>query len=411
MYTRLIIFALFLSLVSPSFGQFSMERYLSTAVSEPELAYLNEQASFVEENGFKSPILREVEFRARIRNFGNGFEDYRLRFSPLNPLEKSANKNYRDAVSQQLDAEYRMNLEEVLLRRYQVMTEHYKLSQTRKVLDQDLNFYTELKTVLQQDASMSALRDAIATDKEILDIKLKLEEIASELTALEHTIRQAYPYEGDLSWASDLVAISEIKLWLESLQGINVNNNLYLINELHKVQVTSSELKVKQQESFSNIGYVQAEYRKDPTQTFGENMGMQVGVSLPVTNPDKPDLQRRKLKMLEDSQDLKQDKAELQQYIDKKISKLESLLRQHELISEKLNSYKNKKLTTGTSSSGLKLLLDLHEFTSELEQRKLELDQKIRSSYLQILSFDGKLSSQPYINYLSPSHSPFEMNR
>lgn len=96
-------------------AQFSMEGYLSNAVSDSELQFFKDRQDFVNENGFKSPILREVEFRARVRTFDEGFSDYRLRFSPLNPFEIAANKDYRNELNQQLSISYLLNLEEVLL--------------------------------------------------------------------------------------------------------------------------------------------------------------------------------------------------------------------------------------------------------------------------------------------------------
>ena len=114
MVGRLVIF-LILVLPLPVLGQFTMEGYLANAISDEELQFVRTKQDFLNENKFNSPIIREVEFRARIRNFGNGFEDYRLRFSPLNPLEKKANKDYQKALYEQIATEYQLNLEEVLL--------------------------------------------------------------------------------------------------------------------------------------------------------------------------------------------------------------------------------------------------------------------------------------------------------
>jgi hypothetical protein len=365
----------------------------------------------VDENGFNSPILREVEFRARIRQFGEGFSDYRLRFSPLNPFEKAANKNYKNILSNQISTEYLMNLEEVLLRRYEVMIDHRNLSMQKEILDGNIKFYNNLLSLYQSQTELSSVKDYISLDKSLLESSLELEKIKNELYQLEELIRDTYPYSGSISWVNhEFVEISHIKEWLAQQRTLDLNNNLYLLNEQQKELVTDAEYRIKKQESFSNIGYVQAEYRNDPGNQFQENMGMQIGLSLPIVNPDKPDLERRKLEMLEDTQDFELEKKNLERYIKFAQLDLESQIRRYELIAKKSAIYTDQTFFAKIGANTIDTMLELQEFKAELARLKTTLSATIYKSYLNLLSYDAQLSKEPYLNYLAKDQTSFTLD-
>ena len=246
MKAAVTIFLLFVGINEAVFAQFTMEGYLANAVSDSELQFFRARQDFVDENGFKSPILREVEFRARIRQFGQGFEDYRLRFSPLNPFEKSANKNYRDVLTDQISTEYLMNLEEVLLRRYEVMIDHRALTKQKKILSANINFYNNLLQLYQKQSGLSSVKDYISIDKALLEASLENEELSNELIQLETLITDTYSFSGPINWSiQQFIDVATVKQWLNQQIALDLNNNLYLLNEQQKELVSDAEYRIK----------------------------------------------------------------------------------------------------------------------------------------------------------------------
>ena len=390
-------------------AQFSMTDYLANAISEEELGYSQAKIEFLKDNKFNSPIIREVEFRARIRDFGEGFEDYRLRFSPLNPFEKRANQEYHSALQDQLKLEYRKNLEEVLLSRYLLMIEHIKLSRQISVLEASEIFYQRALSLTQSTGSSSAIKDFIALDKSHLETILDLSEARSELELIEETIKYTYSYEAPISWDyEEIVAIETIRDWLLSTNP-EIANNLELKNEQEKEKLDALDYKIEKNETFSNIGYVQAEYREDPDNSFSQNLGMQVAVSLPIVNRDKPKLQRQKLEMLDNSQDLERDRKELEEYMSTHLKNLSTTFYHYDLVSDKLTNYQGREFNTTSTNNALDLMIELHEFQSELKMHQIDSESEIISLYIELRSLNGELSETPYYNYLSEGLEMFEI--
>ena len=391
-------------------AQFTMEGYLSNSVSDTELQFFKERQEFVNENGFKSPILREVEFRARVRTFEEGFGDYRLRFSPLNPFERTANKNYRNELNEQLSISYLLNLEEVLLGRYELMIQHWRLTENLSLVNQNISFTDNILELLKSQPSNGTIKDFIRTDKANFKSSLEYETILLERAALEEQIRQTYAFGDDIRWdANELIPVSVIKAWLDQHDVMDATNNLAIRNEQQKEAVAAAEYKIKQQESFSNIGYVQAEYREDEDNNFGQNLGMQIGLSLPIINPDKPDLQRRKLEMLEDSQEAALEKHNLEIYINQLYAKLSALIKQYEMVETKLANYNENSFTSESNTDAMDILIELQEFRTELSLKKIDLNASVYKLYINLLSINSQLSTPPYQNYLSRNQTSFEL--
>jgi hypothetical protein len=203
-----------------------MESYLGNSISDSEMKYLNSIQDFLNETGFRSPLLREIEFRARVQNFGDGFEDYRLRFSPLNPLESRANKKYKVALSNQFNVEYQLKLEEVLMNRYILLIEHHQLSARKISLESSIEFYQQILDIHKQNPEKLSFKDYISTDKALIEALLKLESLKTKLRTIEYTIRLTYPYSGAIDWSlQNIVAVEEIKDWYQNTSINDPNNN------------------------------------------------------------------------------------------------------------------------------------------------------------------------------------------
>lgn len=394
---------------TPSMGQFSMEGYLSNAVQAVEIKSIQEQLYFIDQHGFKSPILREVEFRMRVTHFGEGLDNYKLRFSPLNPYEIGANKAYRVALEHQMSAQLKLSLNEVLKGRYQLLIDHFFLVQQLNFLAREISFYQELITMASEQPQRFSVKDIIRTDKSLLKANIRQLELVNEQLQLEYLIKQTYDYQGTIDWTTEeLATIDQIQSWLNAQKMPLLDNNLLVKNEEQKNLLEDAELKIKKQESFSNIGYLQVEYRPDENSTVGESMGLQIGVNIPVVNADKPDLERRRLKMLENIQEFNEDKNSIHTSMNFAQMQLSSLLVQHNMIDNKIKSYDAYRLSAQSNAS-LDVLLELREYQFELKALELRIFAEVLEKYIILLSFDGQLAEDPYVNYLSKAKNSFSI--
>ena len=410
MIRQTVIFLLVLILWHSSNAQFTMEAYLSNSVQAVEIQSIKEQQYFIDQHGFKSPILRELEFRMRVTHFGEGLDNYKLRFSPINPYERSANKAYRSALEEQMNVQLKLSLNEVLKGRYQLMIDHFYLSQQLQLLNEEIELYEQLFAITGKQPQQFSIKDVIQTDKSLLKADLRKQELLTEQQQLEFLIRQTFDYQGNIFWSlKDLVSVNDIQDWLNVHAVKSINDNLFIQNEEQKSIVAASELTIKQRESFSDIGYLQAEYRPNENNTIGQNMGLQIAVNIPVVNADKPDLERRRLGMLEDMQDFVEEKLSLNTSMNFTQIQLNSFLKQYEKVSDKLKFYDGYQLNPVANGS-LDTVLELRGFQFELKALELRLYSDILEKYITMRAFDGDLAEDPYLNYLSADKNGFDLD-
>lgn len=294
--------------------------------------------------------------------------------------------------------------------RYEIMIEHWQLTQEKVLVEANIEFYVSMLTLIRNQNSSDNIKDFISMDKALLEAQLSFESIQNEISILEDMIRQTYNFPGTINWGTDdLVEMTTIKEWLSNQKNLDLNSNLHVKNEQQKVAVSQSEYKVEKQESFSNIGYLQAEYREDEKNTFGQNLGMQIGVSIPITNPDKPDLARKEMKLMEDTQKIEQEKTELENHFENTAKRLESRLAQYDMVVARMKTYEDAKSPIGKTNDGLDLLVELQKFKSDMAEKKVSMAESIYKDYIHLISISAGLSSAPYINYLSKTRSTFQL--
>ena len=273
-----------------SMAQVSLNEFLAGSFDATQLESLKEQRRFVEENGFKSPVLREVEFRMRSNRFENGLTDYRLRFSPINPWEKAANKKYRNAVEEELDVESKFTLNEIFRVRYQLAIRYLNYLELKRIEENNITFYTSLLALVRSQPRRFDVRGVIDLDKALLRSELQLKDLEAEIELMNRSLLgNGSPSSGLLISRDSLVKLDEISTW-EQAMGVSaiLNSNLELELSQKERATDEADQKIEETQAFSNLGYLQAEYRVDENRNFGENIGMQLAVLLPVTNPDKP---------------------------------------------------------------------------------------------------------------------------
>ena len=393
-------------------AQFDMEAFLSRSMDAAEMQTVQSQLDFLAETPFKSPFLREVELRIRQDRFGEGLDDYRLRFSPLNPFERRANRNYKAVLDNQMNLEYDWRLNEVLSDRYKLMINHYQVYELIRLNTAKRNFYAQIRDLYSSQADQASLRDIIGLDRDILDIDLDIEQLRSELSQIEYVIRKSYPESAGMEWEEgQVVSADQVRQWLDLEERSFLDTNLKLRNMTEQLNLARSLYEVQRHESFSGIGFLQAEYRSDSDREFGENIGLQLAIDLPIFNSDKPDLDRRRFNILEDALELEEEKEDISIAVEFQRFEIRGLLNQYDLIQTKQDEYGDPSMITDIDVADPETLLELREFQFELLEKRLELHVDLVERYLYLISFEGRLAEQPYVNYMSAQKSNFTIDQ
>ncbi len=402
MRNNLSIFSILLIFSSTvAFSQFNVTRFLESSPTNTELNIVSEQIAYFENNNFNSPWLREVEFRMRVSNLEEGLNDYRVRLSPLNPFEVKANKNHKDLIGKQLELQRQVSLSELLKSRYTMIVRILSLQEEMNLEKQNLKTLDQLKLLAKEDKS-----DLVKIDFDLTKSKIRLIEYEGRLSELITELKIYYPFDGKILINFDqIIGVEEIRSRLMENDKLEFNSILYENKKL-EMEIEKSELNIRETESFSNIGFVQAEFRERRGETFNEQFGIQFGFTIPIVNPDRPDLQVRRLNMIEEEQNLSIYKLKIDKEVQQIENQLDVLFKKWDLLNSK-NSEINNLLDLNTTD--LEFLFELIIYQQALNQRLAEARYAITLNYLEWLELSGLLVSSPLRNHLSKASEQLEI--
>jgi len=388
-------------------GQFSMEVFLSGSRDDHSLQQVQDKLDFLKDNNFNSPWLRETEVRIRSNDFNVSPEDFRLRFSPTNPWQIKANKQYYEAQQNQLDIEYLYTLNKTLRTRYDLLIEHFHAFELEKLNKLKFRYYSEVMKIIGHYGSTMNLdvKDLVDADKSQLEARLEWKEMAFQREEIESLIKDISSFTGDIDWEiMDFIQIEDMKQVLRTIQQELDVSNIYIAQVEKRNALSAARMNVEKTEARKNIGYLQAEYDIDRGKSFDRHFGYQVGLSIPLTNPDKPDLNRRKISLMDDETVLARQKVMVARRQKLLKLRLDHLIDQYDLVAEKLNILNDNKIL---KVSGLDKnpdpdkFLKMREYQLELLEKKIKISKNLYEAYISYIDYAGKLVQSPVKNYLS----------
>lgn len=401
-YTQKIAMIKYLFLFSISFQAFTqspIDKYLKTALSDPELVMVESQQKLLMEPGARAKLLSEIEVRIRSSQFNPEFEDYRLRFGFLNPFQASATQGYNEALKNELDAYYNLQLTNIIKQRYHILIAHYfntqqlKLSNSKlELIDNQISFYTaspELK-----------LTEILRLKEDRLKLLVNLLQIEADINELEAIIQQQLGQNEVVQWKGlEVVSLEELDGFSSSIDSLQITSVGFLLAK-REVISEQKKLKLDKAKSWSNIGFIQPEYDIGRGDNLNDHLGFQIGVSIPFVNSDKPEFQRDKMALLKDERrrDAEEETSKWQFQIQR--NRLTQLLSMQKTI---INERGLIAKTQDSTFVDIKAAVALKEFELTTTELLIEGEFSLLKVYIELLAIGGFLIRQPFINYLVPN--------
>ncbi|MCK5280896.1 MAG: hypothetical protein KAK04_20225, partial [Cyclobacteriaceae bacterium] len=249
------------------------------------------------------------------------------------------------------------------------------------------------------------LGDLIDSESNELDLNLSIENSRINLDEIEYLIRDVYEFEGKIDWKDqEVIEVQDILNLFAEFKDHPSDQHIYLTKIDQRNMLAAERFNIEKSESLRNIGYFQAEYDTDRGNEPSDHFGYQIGIRIPIVNPDKPDLNRRKLALMDDEAILEEKKDDHQREMELTVLRMDHFTRQYEEINIKLTSMSNQNffsLQSPDKSIKISDLIKMNEFYIDLLVKKNQVQKRIFESYLEYLDLNGKLSETPLRNYLS----------
>lgn len=390
---RILSVLIFVSAFQVAFAQFDFNQFLETTSSDPEVELLGEQMGFMKSENFNLPIVRGVEARLRSSNMDEAIEDYRFRLEFLNPFERAANKAFNTSYQTRLEIEREMKFSDALLDRYNVLIDHYKLDfQVRTLTDQR----DVLNSMLEMAEKELDAERILKLNLERTKVELDLNKKDGELRTVNDQIISIHGSEDVPNWELfEIISPINMALVLERMDSTDIP----VLNWFdHRTELEKKEYVLDRANSRRAIGFIQSEYDWDRGDVPNEHWGFQIGIAIPLVNADRPDLQYKKLDIMERESDAREaygaftkEMNELQNKFLVSKSNYEMVVRQEE-----------KLLESGAGQlTDEKLILELLNFKSDIAELKSAYYIEMIQAYVQILHRKGGMKSFNRVNFLS----------
>ncbi len=400
---------LFMILVSRQvFSQVAIEEFILSAGDDPQVKSAEAQMNYLQSKPYRLSPLQKLEFRSKNRELLYTQQEYALRFNPANPWEVSYNNKYFQEYHRSLSFEKEVALKSALVDRYNLVILYLYYYELKVLADQHAQLVEKQLAILERQ-SASSFFDAdeyVKLKVEQLDRSVEKEETDFDWQSQKSAVSQLFPAaEGkNIVWETQLlITVKRIEEIADSIKERNVSS-LEVAYRQQKVNVARSQYNLEK--SNINLGFLQTSYDRRRVNQERTPFNISFGVTIPITNPNKGDMARRKLAEIESEYELKT--VQIEDQVSQAISyqKLKESITRYRDLQDKIEVLKNsslqKDLTLLKGGDPL-IALQFESGVGKLHILQSKLKRKVLTYYIEFLTESDHLQQKPLINYMSNS--------
>jgi hypothetical protein len=387
-------------------AQVSMEDFLYAAQEEPALKTFSNQDNFLNTKPYRLAPIQKLEFRTESNQLDPARQDYALRLNPANPWEVKRTNEYFKTYQELLQLDRDRLLKESLLARYEVIIGWLYYQEISLLKEEDKLNTEKLLSILegQRYSSYFDAGDYVKLKLDQVEKVIELEEARFEIDNQRRRVEGLFDKAKlkTINWpASQVISLERLEAVVDSLSALQASGGEVAYRE-KQMDLANTEWLLEK--SNVNVGFLQTQYQNFRIEQGRKPWNISLGVTIPVFNPNKGDMTKRKLEFIEAEGDRDQAKSDQQTGRELMRAKIKSLLKRHGEINTMMND-----LSVGTLATTLQRINDsnptavvqLQSNLIKLKTMAARLKQEVLLSYLEFLSYSEVLQQRPLINYLS----------
>lgn len=392
--------------VHHSFSQVTVEEFIHSANEALDVKSADAQINYLKTNPYKLAPLQKLEFRTQNRELMYSQQEYALRLNPANPWEMRSNNKYFEQYQGSLSFERQVALKRALVDRYNLVILYLYYYQLKNIAIESEALVDKQVNVLERQ-SASSFFDAdeyVKLKVEQLDKSVATEETNFDWQSQKSAISQLHPEAAgrSITWEKQvLISIDRMEQVVDSLKA-KVISPLEVAYRQQKVNVARSQYDLEK--SNINMGFLQTSYDRRRVNQDRTPFDISLGVTIPIVNPNKGDMARRKLAEIESEYELKAAQIEDQASIEISYQKLKESIGRYRDLQVKMEALKNsslqKDLTLLKGGDPL-IALQFESGLNKLQVIQSKLKRKVLTYYIEFLTESDHIQQLPLINYLS----------
>ncbi len=403
---RLALLGIFFFACCNLSAQSGFGAFIRAAKDDPTVTMFDLQVEYLNNRPYRLAPVQKLELRTEANQLDPSRQEYALRVNPANPWELRQNNRYFKELKSSIALEKGIILKEVLIDRYTLIIELTTYAGLRDLAQRKLELTQTSLSMLekQQLSGYFDGEDYVDLKLEEMDKSVEQDEATYEAENAIRKVISIFPdaAQSAKTWnIADVITIEQIEKLLDSLQTA-LPEATSLSYYQKKIDLAERELKLERNNI--NVGYLQAKYQDFRIDQGRKPWSVGLGVVIPVFNPNKGDMTKRKLESIESQQELKEAKVEMSKDQVRLREQLRDLIASHRKIEEKIKALNVSSLARtlniiqkSNPAAGVRFQGNL----IKLEELALKLKQNILITYTEWLASTDALQQLPLTNYLS----------
>jgi hypothetical protein len=406
---RCIFFAFFcLGLLSSEVkAQMTIGEFIGSSIDDPEVQTFTNQISYLGEKPYKLSPLQSMQFRMQNREMLYDQQEFGLRINPANPWEVRNNNRYFKSYQNFISREREVILKEALVERYLNAILFSYLAALKSQSD-STQFHLDQQLRILEKQYASSYFDAdeyVKLKVEHLDNLVEVEEVDYDLAGQRHMISRLYPkaHNATITWnLRDLISVDRIERIVDSISSVGAISS-FIAYQQEKIKVAKSEYNLEK--SNVNLGFLQGEFDQRRVNQDRTPINISFGVTIPLVNPNKGDMAKRKLDLIEAEYDLEEATYEGETDRIILVDRLSGLIQRYRNLRSRIVDLEKNNFaqTLSTIKGGDPLIVaQFNQRVGRLKDLLIEIQRDVLLTYVDYLAFTDNLQQQPFVNYLSP---------
>jgi len=394
-------------------GQIAIGEFLLSARQDPEVSTFFEQERYLQTKPYSLSPLQRLEFRTQNRELMPQQQEFGLRFTPSNPWEVKHNRNYFKSYQTALGLRREMALKEALVARYSAVINYIYYREVVALVRYSHKLVNDQLSILQRQSASNFFDadDFVDLQLDLMDRTVEIEEMEFNLLEQRHQVEKLYQRTiGDsLTWSWNQVAgVQRIARVVDSLENLSVAS-VVLAYQQRKIEMAMHEYKLEK--ANINAGFLQTEFDNRRQEQGRTPFNISLGITIPIVNPNKGDMTKRQLDIIEATYDLKEEEVEERDRDLATHERAERLFQRFAMAAEKLKAYETGSLS-GTLSAmeggDPRIIVKFNDNLVKLKLLLAKIGRDAMLAYIEYLMASDRIQQQPMVNYLSPSLQAIE---
>jgi hypothetical protein len=297
------------------------------------------------------------------------------------------------------------------LQRYELVITYLYLSELKQLGDEARKFTDMQVSILerQQNSDFFKGDDYIELKLDQMDKAVESEETVFEIESHLRGMSTVYPgvSMSTVNWkVEDIISIATIERVSDSLLNAQATSPTLVYRD-SQIELANREYQLEK--ANFNIGFIQTTYENFRIDQGRKPWSISGGITLPITNPNKGDMSKRKLEVIEAIHDRQETEKKIGEREQAAADELASLIRRYRAIKskrEELNISGLSRTLVAISDENPVAIVRFQENLLKLKGIELKLKQNILSAYLKVLGITDAIQQTPLINFLSEELEP-----